>query len=264
MDRHSLGVTVTLALAVALAGCGAVGGDGGAGAGADGATPTLTPAPVPVVTDTPVALPPGMTGDGVTNPDRLLAAHRSALDGASYTLRVRVGVGEAVSTRVIRLVSPSRFYTHDVMSGPRGNVTQFATDSVVYAKMEYAGVTQYAEFDNDYPPDSQTVQLTRLFLRVGDAAVYRTTVDGDPAFAVAGSYPVHPEAERLRNYTVRAVVEPGGLVRSLNVSYVRDEGPARTNVTRSFTYSDVGSTEVAAPPWVDREFNATAESGSTR
>jgi len=248
---------LALAAVVVLAGCGAVLDEGGSGAGTP--TPTLTPAPVPEVTATPVALPPGMTGDRVTNPDRLLAAHRSVLDGVSYTLRLRVGVGDAVSTRVIRLESPSRFFTHDVMSGPRGNVTQFASGPVVYARMEYAGVTQYAEFDNDYPPDSQTVQLTRLFFRVGDVAVYRTTVDGDPAFAVAGSYPVHPEAERLRNYTVRAVVEPSGLVRSLNVSYVRAEGPSRTNVTRSFTYSDVGSTEVEAPVWVDREFNGTAE-----
>jgi len=261
MDWRPAALALALALTVGLAGCGAVVDGSGAGVGpsAGGQTPTLTPAPVPEVTDTPVALPPGMTGDRVTNPDRLLAAHRSTLEGASYTLRVRVGVGDAVSSREIRLESPSRFFTHDVMSGPRGNVTQFATGPVVYARMDYAGVTQYAEFDNDYPPSSQTVQLTRLFLRVGDVAVYRTTVDGDPAFAIAGSYPVHPEAERLRNYSVRAVVEPSGLVRSLNVSYVRAEGPSRTNVTRSFAYSDVGTTEVDPPPWVDREFNRTGE-----
>jgi hypothetical protein len=44
----------------------------------------------------------------------------------------------------------------------------------------------------------------------------------------------------------------------LNTSYVATGGNRETNVTRSFAYTDVDSTTVERPDWVDREFNDTA------
>lgn len=75
---------------VALAGCAGLGT-------APGPTPTITPAPVPEgtptpFTPTPSALAPGVTTGGVSNPDRLADAHRSALANRSYTVVVRTSV----------------------------------------------------------------------------------------------------------------------------------------------------------------------------
>ena len=248
---------VALVLVVLLAGCGSV-VDTGAGPETD-ASGTLTPAPVPEVTATPVPLPPGVAEGGVVDADRLVDAHRSALQGQSYTLRVRLRVNEDLYTRLVRVETPTRYYSHDVIGGNRGNVTQFATGPSVYTRSAFAGVVRYDRLDNAYSPESRTVRLSRLFLQVGEAAVIETTVDGRPAFVVRGTYPVHPESERLRNVSVRAVVEPSGLIRSLNASYVRTGARGPANVTRSFAYSEVGSTTVERPDWVDREFNDTAE-----
>lgn len=248
---------VALAMVVLLAGCGSV--VGGGDRPATDTAETLTPAPVPEVTATPVPLPPGLTEGGVADADRLVDTHRSTLQDASYTLRVRLRVDEDLYTRLIRVETPTRYYQHDVIGGTRGNVTQFATGPNVYTRSAFLGVTRYDRLDNAYPPESRTVRLSRLFLEVGTAVVFETTVDGRPAFVVRGTYPAHPETDRLRNVSLRAVVEPTGLIRSLNVSYVRMGARGPENITRSFAYSEVGTTTVERPDWVDREFNATGE-----
>ena len=248
---------VAVAAVVVLAGCGALGGAGSDDPGRSEATSTLTPAPVPGVTATPVPLPPGLVEGGVSDADRLVDAHRSALGGRSYTLRVQLRVEEDLYTRLVQVETPTRYYSHDVLGSTRGNVTQFATGPSIYTRSAFLGVVRYDRLNNAYPPESRTVRLSRLFLQVGEAVVFETTVDGRPGFVVRGTYPVHPESERLRNVTLRAVVEPSGLIRSMNVSYLRDGSRGPTNVTRSFAYSDLDSTTVERPDWVDREFNDT-------
>jgi len=59
----------------------------------------------------------------------------------------------------------------------------------------------------------------------------------------------------------RAVVEPDGFIRSLNVSYRRTGAIDGANVTRLFAYTDVDATTVERPAWVDREFNDTDDPG---
>jgi hypothetical protein len=249
---------VAVAAVVVLAGCGALAGAVSDDPGRSEATSTLTPVPVPEVTATPVPLPPGVNESGVRDADALLDAHQSALQGRSYTLRVRLRVNEDLYTRLVRVETPTRYYQHDVIGGTRGNVTQFASGPSVYTRSAFLGVVRYDRLNNAYPPESRTVRLSRLLLQVGDAVVFETTVDGRPAFVVRGTYPVHPETERLRNVSIRAVVEPSGLIRSLTVSYVRAGSRGPANVTRSFSYRDVDSTTVERPAWVDREFNDTA------
>ena len=97
--------------------------------------------------------------------------------------------------------------------------------------------------------------LSRAFLQVDAVRVAETRVDGDPAYELTGRYPVHPAVSSLANFSLRAVVEPSGFVRSMNVSYVRTGAVDGTNVTRSFAYTDVDATTVEPPAWVDREFN---------
>jgi hypothetical protein len=230
---------------------------GDAGAPDDGET--LTPAPVPAVTATPVPLPPGVTTGGVADADALLDAHRAALRDRSYTLDVRVTVDGATSRRTARVESPTRYYQREALARQEVTVTRFASDRTVYTRSASATLTRYDRFDTVRPPGSQTVRESRVLLSVGNATVFETAVDGRPAFVVRGSYPVHPAAPALTNVTLRAVVEPGGLVRSFTVEYVRRDGGDRSNVIREFTYSDIGATTVERPAWVNREFNVTTD-----
>jgi len=247
---------VSLVSIVVLAGCGSI-LDGDTDSNPDGPTETLTPAPVPQVTETPVPLPPGVIGSGIRDADALLDAHESLLRTQSYTLREQLRVDETHYTRLIRIETPTRYYSHDVLGGNDGNVTQFASGPFIYVRTEYAGITRYDRLDNTQPPESRTIRLSRQLLQVGDAAVSKTTVDDRPAFVVRGNYSTHPELERIRNVSLRAVVEPTGLVRSMNVSYVRTGGNGPATVTRSFAYDDVGETTVERPDWVETQWNGT-------
>jgi len=254
MDRRVAAVGVALL----FAGCGAFGGATGADAttGPDDAT-TLTPVPVPSVTDEPVTLPPGVTTGGVADADTLLDAHRAALRDRSYTLAVRLSVDGTVTRRTARVESPTRYAQRDVLVRQGVTISRFASDRTVYTRSVSQNLTRYDRFDTVRPPGSQTVRESRVLLSIPAATVFESTVDGRSAFVVRGSYPVHPAAPGLRNVTVRAVVEPDGLVRSLTAEYVRADGDGRTNVTRSFSYSDVGSTTVERPDWVMARWNET-------
>jgi hypothetical protein len=246
---------VAVAAVVALAGCGALAGAGGGADGPSGsdATSTLTPVPVPEVTETPVTLPPGVAGDRVTDTTALVDAHFAALAGRSYTLRIRVTVDDARSERLFRVETPTRYYRADRLAEGGSDRTHFADGATLYTRNEFDGQHRYGRFDGVDPPSTRTVRLSRAYLRVGRVRVAETRVDGDPAYELTGSYDVHPAIESFRNVTLRAVVEPSGLIRTLNISYYRVNDGA--NVTRSFSYSDLDSTTVERPAWVDREFN---------
>jgi len=248
---------VVVAVVVVLAGCGAL---GGGSAGADNAdrsdpTRTLTPVPVPEVTETPVTLPPGLTGDRVTDSAALVEAHFAALSGRSYTLRIRVTVDDARSERLFRVQTPTRYYRADRLEDGGADRTHFADGATLYTRNEFDGQRHYGRFDDVSPPSTRSVRLSRAYLRVDRVRVAETRVDGDPAYELTGTYDVHPAVESFRNVSLRAVIEPSGLIRTLNVSYYRATDGA--NVTRSFAYSDLDSTTVERPGWVDREFNAT-------
>lgn len=251
---------VVVAAVVVLAGCGALGGTAGdAGGPGTDATATLTPVPVPEVTETPVTLPPGVTGANVTDATALVDSHFEALAGRSYTLRVHVVVDGARSERHLRVETDTRYYRADRLADPWGNTTQFADDGTLYTRDQYRGTFRYSRFDSLDMHRSQTVQLSRAFLRVDRVRVAETRVDGQPAYELTGSYPTHPATESLRNVSLRAVVEPSGLIRALNVSYDRESDGA--TVVRSFAYSELDTTTVERPAWVTRQWNGTDTPG---
>ena len=244
---------VWVVLALVLAGCGSV------ATGAETPGETLTPVPVPEVTDTPATLPPGVSGASVTDTDTLLDAHAAAIQGRSYTLTVDVRTGSERARRVIRVETPTRYLRRDTLAEPWGSATQFADGEHLYTRTDYGSTVEYGRIESVSPPRSQTVQLSRAFLRLDEVRVAETRVGGEVAYELTGQYPIHPAVETMENVTLRAVVEPDGFVRSLNVSYTRHSDYVRMNVTRSFAYTDVDATTVERPVWVDREFNDTGE-----
>jgi hypothetical protein len=249
---------VAVALAVVVAGCGSVvGGAGPGGQGADTPAPTLTPAPVPAVTETPVTLPPGVAGNRVTNATTLYEAHTDYIRGRSYTLHVRVEVDSGSSERVFGVETPTRYYRHDRLPGR--NFTRYADGDRVYVRSVLGGNDLYASSDDPDRPSAPTVRLSKAFLQLDDVRVAETLVDGELHYELTGSYPVHPTVDSLRDVRIRAVLGPQGFIRSLNTSYVAVSAGTRTNVTRSFAYTDVDSTTVERPLWVEREFNESID-----
>jgi len=247
---------VAVVLAVVVAGCGSyVGGPGEQGA--DTPAPTLTPVPVPEVTETPVTLPPGVTGDRVTDATALYEAHTDYIEGRSYTLHVSVDVDSGSSERLFRVETPTRYYRHDLLPGR--NFTRYADGERVYVRTTIGDNELFASSDDVDRPTAHTVRLSKAFLQLDEVRVAKTLVDGELHYELTGSYPVHPAVDSLQDVRLRAVLGPQGFVRSLNASYVAVSAGSRTNVTRSFAYTDVDSTTVERPAWVDREFNETAE-----
>jgi len=258
---------VAVVLSLVLAGCGSVvGGNGSAGAAdsdeASTPTPTLTPVPVPEVTTASPTLPPGVTGDSVTDSAALYDAHTAYLQGRSYTLEVRVRADETRSERLFRVETPTRYYRRDLLPGR--NFTRFADGETIYTRTAIGDNELFARSDDVDAPSAPTIRLSKAFLQLEEVRVAETLVDGRLHYELTGSYPVHPTVETLRNVTIAAVVHPAGFIRSLNVSYVAARGGTETNVTRSFAYSDVDATTVERPAWVDRVPDDEAESTDRR
>ena len=184
------------------------------------------------------------------------SAHTDYIRGRSYTLHVRVEVDTGSSERLFRVETPTRYYRHDRLPGR--NFTRYADGERVYVRSAIGGNDLYASSVEPDRPSAPTIRLSKAFLQLDDVRVAETLVDGQLHYELTGFYPVHPAVDSLHNVTIRAVLGPQGFIRSLNTSYVATGGNRETNVTRSFAYTDVDSTTVERPDWVDREFNDTA------
>jgi predicted small secreted protein len=120
MGRRTL-PSLLLVCVLVLAGCSGLSGqgaDGDAGIEGDGtgAGVSVTPAPVPTVGRTEPSssgLPPGFTSQGVTDVDALFAAHRSALDNTTYSVRAVVNATHPNGTNYYRSAARARVTERD-------------------------------------------------------------------------------------------------------------------------------------------------------
>ena len=238
--------TLLVLLVVLVAGCGSL------VEGTD-STPTVTPAPVPEPTTTaPSPLPPGVTGERVADIDALAEAHVAVLTEDSFTVRTRVVRGNQTGERVLRVETPRRYYYHDAMILTTGTRTEFIDGAHRYRRTTRGGLYfSRAEPGNVTELYGWALQLpVRSYLPTGNATVAETRVDGTRYYEVRLDRETHPRLDNLRNYTARAVVRSDGLVRSLEVSYVRSSGGQRVNVTHVTTFGGFGTTTVDPPDWV--------------
>jgi len=244
--------TFAVVVVVVLAGCGSMAADP-----EPKPTRTLSPAPVPE-TATPAAspLPPGLSGGGIADIDALVRAHVDALDGRSFTLRVRERHDDLAGFRVLRVESADRYYFHDAAVTVAGNRTAFVDGEYRYSRSTREGVQyELGPSVNRSTAYGWLVDLPiRTPLSVGNASVSETRVAGERRYEVSIDRAVHPRFDSFRNYSVRATVGPDGFVSRLTVSYVRVGQEGRTNVTRRVRYSDVGTTTVDRPTWVERRW----------
>jgi hypothetical protein len=222
---------------------------------------TLTPAPIPEETavDSFGAAAPEESIGGVGDVDALVRGHLSQLRETSYTFRGSARYGSRDVEHVLRVESPRHYSYWTDSSATPGNLTEFADGTYQYRRDLRSG----RQFDRTSATNATgrygelATRIVRAHLPSRRGSVVETQFLGEPHFRVRVTYDTHPRFEGVENYSVRAMVTQGGLVRSMTVSYVRVDGGERVDVFESFVYTRVGETSVQRPTWVDRTWNET-------
>ena len=242
-------------------------------------TATVTPAPVPESTATgPEVFAPGVTGDGVTTPTRLARAHARTLEATSYT------VNQTLVQRFDNGTLRSRYVTHARFAPEQGRfraslqqvdreegdrvrrrTRRFGDGERAYVANTEANDTTYRLLrypdGEPRPPSSVYVRnltnsgtIERLFTLVDTRTVGTFTENGTRYARVRSSEPA--ALPPLQNVTLVATISERGVVAQYRVEYdvVRT---GRVEATIVVSYTDLGTTTVDRPAWVDR-VNETA------
>lgn len=257
---------------VVLAGC-SLPTDGGT------ATPDrVTAAPVPEATARPGVLAPGVTEAGVTDPGRLAAAHARTLEATSYTVNQTLVQRWTNGTLRSRYVTVARFgaepgrFDARLEQVDRENgqlrtrrVHRYGDGERVYIATTEGNDTDYRllRYPDGAPRDPTDVYLRNLTNVLAVERVFTLVpTDTTGTFTENGTRFVRVESTApttilpLRNVTVTATVAESGVIRSYRVRYdVTREGELRATV--ALRYSNVGTTAVTDPPWLDRVGNGT-------
>ncbi|ELZ19981.1 hypothetical protein C475_21824 [Halosimplex carlsbadense 2-9-1] len=266
MRLRALGVVAL----VCLAGCSGLFGDP---VGTD--RETLTPAPLPTETSETEtrALPPGVGGGGDLHLDELVAAHQEALTDRSYVWRERRGTtranASAVEPRPVQAARVAaedcyRFwaesYTVDLGMETRVayNYTEYVDEGVGHVRLETFRTDTWEYYRLPAPRAGQRVGTAtgaaiERYLRLSpeNVTVSVGRADGERRYLVAGDGGVPRGIDGARNYSVAAVVDSEGLVRSLSARY-RTVGFATPRVVRyEFTLERFGNVTVGSPAWYD-------------
>lgn len=246
---------------------------------ADASATTPTRTPVETATESPEQFAPGLTEAGVTDARALAGAHGDRLRNTSYTVvAVRTTWNENRSihwtadshARVGAGGSPVQFVWNTSGSPPdsstlRADVAIWHSDTHSFTRFVDRNGT--ANYSHSAPqrdmlgstPGSGT-SIHSLLGAVNTTAVERIDAgDGTLYRVVSTSQPHSALFDRSRsNYSLSALIDSSGLVHRYRVSYdVHEDGRTR-HVTRTWRLSDVGSTTVEKPPWLDEARNATA------
>jgi hypothetical protein len=253
--HRSLAAAVLVVLAV-LAGCG--------GPASDVSDPTLTPAPVP----TAQQFPPGVSDDGVSA-STLVAAHENRLLATNFTATVERRVVDTNGT-----IARS-WRRHRVAAGGEQYFGQYnrtfvrfgirrPVDSVAY----WAGADGFASrfggdgsatldwsTDRDRALDLDGSRQLRRSLGVLSVAATERRDDGVVLTATGASNPAAlpgpAYVEQRRNVSARLDVRRDGLVTDWRVTYDARLDGRPVRVLTTVRISEVGTTTVPRPDWVD-------------
>lgn len=273
--------SLALVAVVLVAGCG---GFAPAGAPLPAGTPTgtVTPAPVPTDTVTPASRPVALAG--ALDAREVSFAHAAALTGRSYTAHerttVRYGNGTVRSRlAIVRHVASGTYAVTVNATGERhplgaGRVRgAFWSDgprlfyALTSSRTTY-GVVDPANYDFwtnryvalAYPRPSRTVYTP--FRVTNPQVVGRTTAP--TRFRVVGDDTTAPQlidtppgVTTQRNASLRAHVDPNGVVRSYRFTYDATADGVPVTVTRVVRYEDIGSTTVDRPDWYEKAVNGS-------
>jgi len=259
--------TLALVCAVALAGCGGGGTatptptEAGPSTPTDRGTPTASPTPSAAA----LGLPPGVTEDGVTDVDALVAAHAAALEGRSATVAVDVlltvnGTGQNVS--FVGEVTPGDDRGLLRVTTADGRATYYTEGDTTYRRPEQDGQTRYDTTDDvsavpeqpRFGADARVGDALRAANWTVDGVVYR---DGEPLVRLAATDVETPDGVDTANGTTvasdgYALVTPDGVVRHVEVRTTVRGADGTVEYGVAVDVSAVGATSTDRPDWVDR------------
>lgn len=268
------GALVASALAVPPA-------DGGGTTDDTDVAPAPDPRPSPDPTPAGPGAVPGLNGSGVANVTALATAHARATADRSYTVwydyegpHWNYPDSDRVQRDVDMRVEGDRYVVVEsvVRNGSETPVRREYYDGTRwYVVQTRNDTTRQWVVNGGKPTAVEDPFRLRRTLVVRFLSTPRTDVTGEVTrsgerhYRVVGSgRPVALAFERVENYTFVALVDERGLVRSVEVEYVRVEDGRRDPVRIEVTYDRVDTTTVGPPSWYERRFeNATATASPT-
>lgn len=241
-------------------------------------TAESTPAPVPDA----ASYPPGVDGNGVTDPVTLANAHADATGDryvvvsnhtvryANGTVRSSVAQHSRVSETGWRATLSVGGQRPGVVSSVPATAAFWSDGTEVVERIRRGNETNYLHVPADeynggngfynslrrpvpyLDPWALTASLeTRLVERRNGSAVVAADTLDDP-----GLFPVAAGVESPRNVSYRATVTSDGLLREQRLSYTGDVFDGRARVTRTISYRPLDG-PVQRPAWYE---TAKAES----
>lgn len=273
MRGNAVGLVV-LTLAVALAGCsGLVPGEDDGG----GAATEPTPAPVPTDGE---SLPPGVSDDGIVV-NSLIDAHERRLEAGGYTSvsEQRVtGVNGTMweSNHTRQVASGEQAFVgrvgHRVVEFPLGefpDTYEYWSNGSVYASRRVLSTSSFYGWSRiDQREDIEPSPLLDRVLRATSVRV----VDRESGVLLRGTelrrpsaFPNPPYLRDPHNVSLTVRVTEDGVVTRWRLAYDATIEDRTVRVRRVARISDIGSTTVRRPDWVDtaRERIETVEGEST-
>lgn len=266
MIRRSVAV-LALVLVVALAGCGGSGQQGlSTGTPSpDGSEPSpSTPTPTPSLAD--VSVPPGVSEDGVTDRDALLSAHADGLDGKSVTVDVDFQLtidGDGQNAGLRGKVTPDDDAGWLRVSTTDGTGTYYTEGGTTYEKVVVDGSTSYGTTDqvSAIPQTTRFGADTRLRDALWNANwSFDRVVERDGELllryeATRVSLPSEVDVDRSdADATSHGVLLVGedGVVREVDIGVTVETDEETVEYGLSVTFSEIGSTTIQRPDWIDR------------
>lgn len=242
-----IGCAVSILLII-FAGCGSLSAD------QENVTDPVTPAPLPSDTPEAKSIAPGVTSNGVEDPNALIAAHMALIENQSYTLVVRQSITERNGSQ------------------HRGLNARVALDENRSYRMQL--VLEGMETNRSvWPPPKDEIQTWRYWVNFylfgssveGELREWFQSVDTQVAdidhpdkvdlISITGTRfenqggIVGGANRSIENIDFRAVITERGLIQEIEVSYVRIRHGELEYVSESIRFTAVGNTTVADPGW---------------
>ncbi|WP_224268133.1 DUF7537 family lipoprotein [Haloprofundus salinisoli] len=226
-------------------------------------------------------LAPGLTSDGVTDAEALASTHRRSVESQSRTaIRTQTFSAEnetvvANTTTVIRMNGGRGPQFVETRSHGPTNVTHAPKRSMVWYNpktSEFAGSSESKDraVHYTYHPERDIVlvvngtysdRLYSLFTLI-NTSVDPETVSNSVHRLEGSKRQLRFESEQLRNVTFTARVDYTGVVRSYELRYETERDGMPVQVTERVRITNLGTTEVERPEWVETAKNQEGQSTS--
>lgn len=239
--------------------------------------PTGTPTPVLTTEGPSDVLAPGLTWEGVVDPWNLSHAHANVLSNTSYSTSsasVRWTTNGSYASRsvgYVRVAEGGRPFHARFGSAGDERTGRFEPDVEIWAETNTSYVrygsgngTHYRKTGASQDPFRGSVTnwdtIYSRFSGVNTTTVEEIAQNGTIRYRVVSTSQPAPKlfSHRRSNYSLSTLVGPDGLVYRYQESFDLHGGDRTIHVTQTWRLSNVGSTTVSEPGWVETARNATA------